>query len=127
MVRLLVPALMLALAGIASAQATAPTADAATPAPVAAPAAPTAPAAPAPVTAPATPESAVAAEPAAAASAAKTAAAPQQRCHKEYPIGSSLPKTVCTTELDPDMERARERAIDDLKHAVRSGLQAPGR
>src|ERR1700760_2565130 len=90
--RLLASALLIALAGHAAAQATAP--DATGAAPAAAPAAP---------------------EAAASAAVEKTAAAaPQQRCHREYPTGSNLPKTVC--ESADDSQHARE--LDDLKQAM---------
>ena len=110
--RSLIPALMVALAGAAFAQATAPAPEPATPAQAAAPAAPATAA-----------TSEAAAEPAADT---KTAAAPQQRCHKEYRVGSNLPKTVCETEKDSDTEHMREQALDDLKHAVRGGTRTVG-
>ena len=120
--RSFVPALILIFAGIASAQNVAPVADAATPAAAAANPAPVA----APAAADTSTEPATVAAAAPAASAAAKPAAPQQRCHKELPTGSSLPKTVCEVD-DPDMDHARERALDDLKHAVHSGTRAAGR
>ena len=108
--RSIVPAMLAVLAAIASAQNTAPIpeADAAHPAP----------------TADAGTEPAAAVAAVTAASAAKPA--PQQRCHKEYPLGSNVPKTVCETPVDPDLDQMRIRALDDLKNAVRPGLRVIG-
>ena len=108
--RMLVPAALIAVSGLASAQATAPAAEAAKPATAAT------------ESTPATPAT-EAAQPVAAASAAEK---PKQRCHKEYPTGSNLPKTVCDTERDPEVERARAQALDELRHAVRSPATNPG-
>jgi hypothetical protein len=102
-VRSFIPALLAACAGVASAQATAPAVEAAAePAAAASAAAPEAPA---------------------ASGAAKTAAAPVQRCHKEYPTGSNLPKTVCETEMPSDLDQMRQRALDNLKHTVTPGVR----
>jgi hypothetical protein len=108
-VRSFIPALLVAFAGAASAQATAPAAE--TPAE---PAAAASAAAPANAAAPA------------ASAATKTAAAPVQRCHKEYPTGSNLPKTVCDAEMPSDLDQMRQRALDDLKHTVTPGLRGVG-
>jgi hypothetical protein len=111
--RLIVPSLLVVLAGFASAESAEPAAanaaTVATPAPAA------------PATQPAAAD-----EAAAPASAVKVAAAPQQRCHKEYPTGSNLPRTVCTTAPDPDADRARDRALDDLQHAVHPSYRGVG-
>ena len=104
--RSLIPALLAAFAGVASAQGTAPAAEA-----------PAEPAAAASAAAPAN-----AAAPAASA-ATKTAATPVQRCHKEYPTGSNLPKTVCDAEMPTDLDQMRQRALDDLKHTVTPGVR----
>jgi hypothetical protein len=106
--RSLIPALLAAFAGVASAQGTAPAAEAPAEPAAAASAAAAAPAAPA------------------ASAATKTAATPVQRCHKEYPTGSNLPKTVCETEMPADLDQMRQRALDDLKHTVQPGLRAIG-
>ena len=120
--RMFVPAAMIALSGIASAQATAPAAEAATPAPAATESTPATPATSATPATPATPAT-EAAQPVAAASATEK---PKQHCHREYPTGSNLPKTVCDTERDPDAERARAQGLDELRHAVRSPVKNPG-
>jgi len=112
--RMLVPTAMIALSGIASAQATAPAAEPATPA--------TAATESTPAPAPAVP-AVEAAQPVAAASAAEK---PKQRCHKEYPTGSNLPKTVCDTERNSADEAARANAMEELKHTVRSPARNPG-
>jgi hypothetical protein len=111
-VRFIVSAMLAACAGVASAQATAPAAEVPAEPAVAASAA----------------AQATAADPAAAAASAttKTAAAPVQRCHKEYPTGSNLPKTVCETQMPSDLDQMRQRALDDLKHTVTPGLRGIG-
>ena len=103
--RSLIPALLAAFAGVASAQGTAPAAEAPAEPAAAASAAAAAPAAPA------------------ASAATKTAATPVQRCHKEYPTGSNLPKTVCETEMPSDLDQMRQRALDNLKHTVTPGVR----
>jgi len=114
--RLLVPALVLALAGIASAQATTPTPEA-TPAPAMTESTP----------APATPAAESETQGvAAAAPAASGAAKPQQRCHKEYRTGTDIPHTVCETDRDPVTDRLRQQAVEDLNHSLRPGARAAG-
>jgi hypothetical protein len=106
--RSLVPALLSACASVASAQATTPATEASAEPDAAASAGAAAAAAPA------------------ASAAPKTAAAPVQRCHREYPTGSNLPKTVCETQMPSDLDQMRERALDDLKHKVTPGLRVIG-
>jgi hypothetical protein len=79
----------------------------------------------APAPAPDTKDAPAQAAPDATASApATTAAAPPQRCHKEYRTGSNLPKTVCESASESDLERMRIQALEDLKHRVQPGLRA---
>jgi hypothetical protein len=107
LVRSIIPTLLITFAGLASAQATAPTPEQAAPAA----------------------DSTAASAPASAASDAEktAAAAPKQRCHKEYRVGSNIPTTVCDKAAETQEERLmREHALDELKHAVKSGYSAVG-
>jgi len=64
-----------------------------------------------------------AAAPAGAASAVTVAAGPRpQICTREYPTGSTIPKTVCREELSAD-EQAATRA--QLQQLIRPGISAP--
>jgi hypothetical protein len=91
--RFALTALLLACAGLAAAQDTAPAAD--TPAPQVANAA-------APVVV--------------EASAPAPAAPPQQRCRKEIHVGSNIPKTVCEPV---ETEAERQRALDSLQNQLK--------
>jgi hypothetical protein len=112
-IRSFMPVLLAAFAGVASAQASAPAEQM-----------PAEPAAAASAVAPAT-AAAPAAAPA-ASGATKTAAAPVQRCHKEYPTGSNLPKTVCESEMPSDLDQMRQRELENLKHTVTPGVRGVG-
>ena len=72
---------------------------------------------------PAATPGAAAAAPAAAGSAVAVASAPRpQVCTREYPIGSTIPRTVCREEMTGDEQAAVRAAVQQM---IRPGISAP--